>query len=325
MIPRPVLGPGVETLKRLAGLVPANAGMGCLSFSGVDGVLLYGRITSMTHADTIATTDTMDTTQVTKSKRKLATFRDVPIGDRDEVRAIKNKVFDHTKPRGSVALTLSDLRKRDDWNDARIEKYLGAPDFTTENSYRKNQLINWYLVSRIAKAESYKTFQKEVAATREVTRKHKASAQKAVATKRAKTERVFAERVAKVRLHKGVCGLDEDALFAKAVDHYNDIQEERSWFYDDLDWTPADVGTASEEFLHRIAVNYLRHAGTNYDNELEKYFSMVGGREMVARMRAYVYVLIAQEYPLLQPECSRQMAERGLDEAAAWDLLHNRV
>lgn len=292
---------------------------------GVGGALSYDRITLMTHADTMDTAVITDTAQVTKPKRKLVTFRDAPIADRDKVKAIKDKVFDRTKPRGSVALTLSDLRKRNDWNDARIEKYLGAPDFTTENSYRKNQLTSWYLVSRIEKAESYKTFQKEVAATREVTRKRKASAQKAVATKRAKTERVFAERIAKIRLHKGVCGLDEAALFAKAVDHYNDIQEERAWFYDDLDWTPAHVGTASEEFLHRIAVNYLRHAGTNYDNELEKYFSMVGGKEMVARVRAYVYVLIAQEYPLLQPECSRQMAERELDEAAAWDVLHNGV
>ena len=291
----------------------------------MNSVLFYGRITSMIHADTTATTDTTVTAQATKLKRKLATFRDAPISDRDEVKSIKDKVFDHTKPRGSVALTLSDLRKRDDWNDARIEKYLGAPDFTTENSYRKNQLTSWYLVSRIEKAESYKTFQKEVAATRDITRKRKASAQKAVATKRAKTERVFAQRIAKIRLHKGVCGLDEAALFARAVDHYNDIQEERAWLYGRFDWTPADVGAASEEFLHRIAVNYLRHAGTNYDDELEKYFSMVGGKEMVARMRAYVYVLIAQEYPLLQPECSRQMAERGLDEAAAWDLLYNGV
>lgn len=313
-------------VKHLAGIYFVKREYEALVVLYVSDVLFYGRIipmTNATHAE--ATTDTIDTVQVTKPKRKLATFRDAPIADYDEVKAIKNKVFDDTNPRGSVALTLSDLRKRDDWNDTRIEKYLGAPDFTTENSYRKNQLTSWYLASRIEKAESYKTFQKEVAATREVTRKRKASAQKAVATKRAKTERVFAERIAKVRLHKAVCGLDEAVLFEKAVDHYNDVQGERAWFYDDLDWTSADVATSSEEFLHRITVNYLRHAGTNYDNELEKYFSMVGGKTMVARIRAYVYVLIAREYPLLQPECSRQMAERGLDEAAAWDLLHNGV
>lgn len=60
--------------------------------------------------------------------RKLATYRDHPEQDKEKIRNMKKKVFESDTY--DIAMTKTDVKKRPGWNDNRLERYLGAPDFT---------------------------------------------------------------------------------------------------------------------------------------------------------------------------------------------------
>lgn len=242
--------------------------------------------------------------------RKLTTYREYPEQDHDTIRAMKKRVFESTD--SNIAMTKTDVKKRPGWNDDRLERYLGAPDFTTENSYRKGAITNWYMTKRVEKAESYKTFQKEAQSSIQQHEKRKQAGLKAAETKRAKTRQLVEKRLAEVTLEPKVTGLKQHQLYSLAVDHYNDLQEWRSVERGKHGFNYATVQNSSEHFLHRICVNFLRHDGTTYDEELESYFNQVGKDEAINMVRKHVYDLISQEYPYLSAECERQMAERGV-------------
>lgn len=242
--------------------------------------------------------------------RKLATYRDQPEQDIETIRAMKKKVFESDTY--GIAMTKTDVIKRPGWNEDRLERYLGAPDFTTENSYRKNSITNWYMTKRVEKAEGYKTFQKEAHKAIAQHEKRKEAGLKAAETKRAKTRKLVEERLSEVSLLKEVKGLKKNRLYNLAIDHYNDLHEWRAIERNNYDFEYATIKGSSEDFLKRIAVNFLRHDGTTYDEELEAYFNHVGKHEAINMVRKHVYNLIVQEYPYLSTECSRQMAERGV-------------
>ena len=242
--------------------------------------------------------------------RKLATYRDHPEQDKEKLRNMKKKVFESDTY--DIAMTKTDVKKRPGWNDDRLERYLGAPDFTTENSYRKNSTTNWYMTKRVEKAEKYKTFQKEAQKAIDQHVKRKEAGRKAAETKRAKTRQLVEDRLKEVVLVQEVKGLKKRQLYNLAVDHYNDLHEWRSIERNNYNFEYATVQGSSEDFLERIAVNFLRHDGTTYDEELEAYFNRVGKHEAINAVREHVYDLISHEYPYLSAECSRQMSERGV-------------
>lgn len=97
------------------------------------------------------------------------------------------------------------------------------------------------------------------------------------------------------------------------MEHYNDYQDERAALYDHY-FDPVDVTGASDGFYQRIKVNYLRHEGTRYDHELERYIGKTGVADAEDMVREHVYELIAAEYPHLADECNRQLADRRAQE-----------
>lgn len=240
--------------------------------------------------------------------RKLATYRDSPEQDKEKIRNMKKKVFESDTY--DIAMTKTDVKKRPGWNDDRLERYLGAPDFTTENSYRKNSITNWYMTKRVEKAEKYKTFQKEAQKSISQHAKRKEAGRKAAETKRAKTRQLVEDRLKEVILVQEVKGLKKRQLYNLAVDHYNDLHEWRAIERNNYNFEYATVQGSSEDFLERIAVNFLRHDGTTYDEELEAYFNQVGKHEAINAVRKHIYDLISCEYPYLSAECSRQMVDR---------------
>lgn len=242
--------------------------------------------------------------------RKLATYRDQPEQDIEIVRNMKKKVFESDSR--NIAMTKTDVKKRPGWNDDRLERYLGAPDFTTENSYRKNSITNWYMTKRVEKAEGYKTFQKEAQKSIAQHEKRKEAGFKAAETKRSKTRQLVEDRLTEVLLRQEVKSLKKDQLYNLAVDHYNELHEWRAIERNNYYFEYATVQGSPEDFLKRIAVNFLRHDGTTYDEELEVYFNQVGKHEAINMVRKHVYDLIAREYPYLSAECNRQMEERGV-------------
>lgn len=238
--------------------------------------------------------------------RKLATYRDQPEEDPRIVSEMKKQVFQSESM--DVALTKTQLKKRAGWNQERLDKFLGAPDFTTENSYKRGVLTSWYMMKRIEKAEKYKTFQKEAATAIAQHEKRKAAAAKATATKKAKTLAKVEERLGEIRLKGAFAKLNKENLFYNALEDYNDFRMETRW-----DFIPVSRAEASQDFLHRLAVNFLRHHGTTYDGELAEYFNNVGKQDAIDAVRKHVYLQISEKYPYLRQECIQQAAFRGID------------
>lgn len=238
--------------------------------------------------------------------RRLATFRETAEQDQNEVRKLKKKVFESNKE--NVALTKTQLKKRPGWNDDRLEKFLGAPDFTTKNSYRRDMETSWFMMSRIKKAENYKSFQKDAAQALKQHSKRKKAAEKAVETKKRKTLNKVQERIDDIKLKKKYCNLSTQQLYIRAARSYDDYQ----LLKDNWEHVPVDINTSTTEFLNRITVNYLRHNCTTYDSELEQYFNTVGKQEAINMIRKHIYLLIVNHYPFLKDECVKQATDRGI-------------
>ena len=238
--------------------------------------------------------------------RRLATFRETVEQDQDEVRKLKKKVFESDKE--NIALTKTQLKKRPGWNDDRLEKFLGAPDFTTQNSYRRDMETSWFMMSRIKKAENYKSFQKDAAQALKQHSKRKKAAEKAVETKKRKTLNKVQERIDNIKLKKKYRNLSTKQLYIRAARSYDDYQ----LLKDNWEHVPVDINTSTTEFLNRITVNYLRHNCTTYDSELEQYFNTVGKQEAINMIRKHIYLLIVNHYPFLKDECVKQATDRGI-------------
>jgi hypothetical protein len=89
--------------------------------------------------------------------------------------------------------------------------------------------------------------------------------------------------------------------------------ERRMWrgeWDDETGWDQATVETADPAALLRWQVNYLRHWGTPYDEQLSGLYARVGKHEASSRLRARVYEEIARLYPWLAEECRRQRSAR---------------
>ena len=63
-------------------------------------------------------------------------------------------------------------------------------------------------------------------------------------------------------------------------------------------------------FLHRKAVNYLRHSVTDYDDMLRSLRGRVGVRDAENLVRERVYDAIATRFPSLASECDTQLRRR---------------
>jgi hypothetical protein len=162
-----------------------------------------------------------------------------------------------------------------------------------------------YLLPRVEAVEASEPWQEAVSASAP----RKAAAAQAAHTKRARLLATIEALQVTVPL------LSQDRLTARACAHYNALQEERgNW-----DYEPATTGSDAA-FLARITVNYLRHALTSYEEELERVYGKVGVREAYAMINAKVYTAIAAAYPALAEACARQQARKTEVEAmrATW-------
>ena len=94
-----------------------------------------------------------------------------------------------------------------------------------------------------------------------------------------------------------------------AIRSYNRFHEDL--YYDRGHRYEPAARDSSLEFLQRITVNHLRHNLSNYDSRLEALFGKVGKQEAYQILNRKIYAKIAEEYPLLQGECERQMQRKS--------------
>jgi hypothetical protein len=172
------------------------------------------------------------------------------------------------------------------WTGTLIEKFLPDPDKTSVNPhYRSGPPIQLYSLARIVRMERTKRFREAI----EKAAKCKEASKKAVKTKTAKMEEYLSS------LTINVPELTLDELQRRALDHWRSIARD--------DWE----GDGGSDWEDRIAVNYLRHEFTSYEKELEFIAGKVGRSDAYLRLFEIVLDAIADAYPHLMIECSRQI------------------
>lgn len=187
-------------------------------------------------------------------------------------------------------LTMTALSERG-WTPAMVRTLLGTPDRTRPNPhYRRAAPMRLWALARVAAAEASPGF---------AARQAKAAARSAASSaSAARKKHDLAERISAVEVRVPL--LDRDELVWQACESYNSRSR------GDLRATP----DSDPEFLDRICVNYLRHELTGYEAELDALYGQVGRKEARDIIRAKVYDAIADAYPDLAAECSRQAFAR---------------
>lgn len=213
-----------------------------------------------------------------------------------------------TTPKSPDRLMTPGLRARG-WTDGLIRRFLPEPCATRPNFYsRSGPPIRLYDLARVEAVEASPEWQAAVAALAG----RKAGAARGVESKRAAL-RAWVEALA-VEVPK----IPPDELVLIACDHYNARAQDRAdragdYGYDH-DWRPASR-RSSPAFLARIAVNFLRHEGTDYEQDLGRLFGRVGKAEGYVLLKRKVLAAIARAYPHLAAECDRQAAEMEKEAA----------
>lgn len=187
-------------------------------------------------------------------------------------------------------LSMAGLRERG-WTASMITSLLGEPDALKKNPhYAKAAPMRCYIEERVVSAETTPDF--AAAKAKAVSRSN--GAKKAADTKRDD----LLKRVQEMRVSVKTKSLVH--VRAQAIRAYND-------------WNDDVVSSDAEPvFLERLSVNYIRHNLTTYDAALEEVAGRVGIEDAVKEIRRKIYGAIAERYPELGEECSRQMAKRGI-------------
>jgi hypothetical protein len=188
-------------------------------------------------------------------------------------------------------LSVAGLKARG-WTDGAIRRFLGDADRTAPNPHaRSAPPMRLYAVSRVEAVETSDTWR----AQQPRRSQRKAAAAKAVQTKRAAL-RAYVNGVTIL-----VPVLQVEDLTRRACDHFNDRQLDRDG------WSSPASLTSDAVFLTRIAVNFLRHALSPYDAELDRVFRRIGVQEAYDALNEKVYAAISAIYPALAGECARQL------------------
>lgn len=183
------------------------------------------------------------------------------------------------------------------WTEGLIKKFLAKPDKEMPNPYYKKAAnVQLFLLKKVNKIEATESFRVEM----EKVKKRKISAEQAIKTK--KTE-LFKE-IDKIKITIPL--LSKDELFRNAISHYNEMNYIKG---NQKNYTEIYNGEINE-FLIRVAVNYLRHCLSDYEKELNNLFGKVGKNVAVNKIRVKVYNEISFKYPYLKAECVKQKIRR---------------
>ena len=178
------------------------------------------------------------------------------------------------------------------WSKSLIERFLGKPDKESLNPhYRNSSPLKLFLIERVEKVESNPAFQVELDKT-----KKRSIDRKIVAEKIRDKTLDWARSLHKPDFEK----LSKESLLSEACEHYNDLWHSRG----EPD-KHASIN-ASDRFLHRITVNYLRHVQSDYEWRLLESRGKIGTREAKIIIKHHILDAISETYPWLKRECETQ-------------------
>ena len=190
----------------------------------------------------------------------------------------------------STMITKTDLKERG-WTESVIRKHLGEPDALKNMPYfKKTGKMQLYKLTRVIEMEQNETVMEDL---------KKARKRSELAKKRAsKLSEKLKEYIMKLEITVPL--MPEKTLIENACSHYNSLWADRG--KDDKHASPSD----DEVFLNRIAVNYLRHELTIYEDELVRMFGKIGAVEGRPLLKERILDLIGDSYPFLANECDNQ-------------------
>lgn len=129
-------------------------------------------------------------------------------------------------------------------------------------------------------------------------------------------------KIGDITIDSYYANLPRTIVYALAVNNYNEkvINLKKTH---DLKKKLSEVRTienTTEDQLNCIAVNFLRHICTPYDEIMDAIDSGETEYEDLNVLRRTVYQVIATAYPFLAVECEQQAAKRGI-----YDLWEYRM
>lgn len=211
---------------------------------------------------------------------------------------------DHHGKSPSPFYNKSEIKKRG-WTDTAITKFLGSPDRISRNRRRRNSTVHLYLKDRVEKCESTTAWKEWKQKSQRRSDAMKASA----AERREDTLRLAEKVLDTIHLTDECLDLSWETLKELSSANFFAIEEKRALHR--KNYVPEQITSRrTDKFFHRIAVNYLRHDGTDYDHDLDKYFNMIGVNTAKDMIRDRTYQVIAENYPYLSDECDRQLEHR---------------
>ena len=180
------------------------------------------------------------------------------------------------------------------WSKSMINQFLGEPDKTKRNPKGMNApKIKLFDLKRVLEAEESSAFEELMVAAI----KRSKVAQRSAATRKQKT----LDYVKSLTI--SLPSFSPSELELAAIRAYNSL-----WYDRNNDEKHAKTGD-DPMFLMRIAVNYLRHECTEYDDELVRLFGHTGKQEARLELRKKIFSEIMNVYPHLADEAMRQQGE----------------
>ena len=224
--------------------------------------------------------------------RNLETGRRITVRDPDDI----ERVLPDDDPI-VIELTYFSTKqlKERGWTDGLIRKYLSEPCGRGPNPYYKSAPpMKLWATSRVVEAEQTVAANDLEEAKRKKPKRSEAG-MKSAETKRERVENGIEE------IDVTVPELSRDKVIQKACDYYNELTKESGSLLATPDSEP--------DFLSRICVNYLRHATTDYDEQLDSLSGRVGKDDARIRLRERIFDAISEQYDWLREECVRQKRE----------------
>lgn len=193
------------------------------------------------------------------------------------------------------------------WTEGAIKKFLGEPDKLAKNKRSSRTKVHLYLEDRVVSMESTDEWKEWFNSSL----KRRNALRDTNAKKRQKTVEKAEEVLSSIGLSKKARGKSYGKLKLYAAKNYVEFNNMKREHRGDFEFLTVDeVLDYDDTFQQRNVVNWLRHNGTTYDSQLEKYFNQVGAAKAKDLVRERIYSLISMEYPWLAGECERQLGYR---------------
>ena len=192
-------------------------------------------------------------------------------------------------------VSISGLKYRG-WTEGNIKNFLGEPDLLVKNPhYRSAAEMKLYSIDRVVSIESTDEFQNWQKSNEARRQKLKSSALKTMEKRRQELFR-FVDTL-EVVLPK----FEKNKLRKQAVASYNALWASRG------KCEKSATLSASDEFLDRISVNFLRHECSEYEHQIDMMFGKVGNDAAYHHLKFRILEKIGEQYSFLKEECSSQM------------------